>query len=169
MDTPIKDSDSTTQASPSPKQIKKAKPIRTTCLDCETALQNLPGRGAPRKFCEPCGIRVANLQAKVAAARQRASKSGLDYTLSSSDIVAQAKAQGWKCAITKIPFEIDKQTQVHSCPWAVSLDRIDSSKGYVAGNVRLVVWSYNLLKSDWPDETAREIIERLAEAVKSQR
>lgn len=36
-------------------------------------------------------------------------------------------------------------------PWRPSVDRIDPSKGYVVGNVRVVSWIYNLTKSTWTD------------------
>lgn len=37
-------------------------------------------------------------------------------------------------------------------PWAPSLDRLNNSLGYIAGNVRVVCWAYNKARSDWPDE-----------------
>lgn len=37
-------------------------------------------------------------------------------------------------------------------PWAPSIDRIDCSKGYETGNVRVVCWIFNLARSCWPDE-----------------
>jgi hypothetical protein len=37
-------------------------------------------------------------------------------------------------------------------PTSISIDRINSSKGYVAGNVRLVCWQVNAFKGNWTDE-----------------
>ena len=40
---------------------------------------------------------------------------------------------------------------------AASLDRIDSSEGYVAGNVRVVSWLYNHMKGPHSDADLYEI------------
>ena len=37
-------------------------------------------------------------------------------------------------------------------PTTISLDRIDNSKGYIPGNVRLVCWMVNAFKGTWTDE-----------------
>lgn len=49
------------------------------------------------------------------------------------------------CAVTGIPFVYD----VPGHPLMPSLDRIDSSKGYTADNVRLVCWAVNCAASTW--------------------
>ncbi len=46
-------------------------------------------------------------------------------------------------------------------PWAPSLDRIDCSKGYLKGNVRVVCWAYNVARRNWPDAVVREMAEHL--------
>ena len=40
---------------------------------------------------------------------------------------------------------------------AASLDRIDSSEGYVAGNVRVVSWRYNMMKGPHSDADLYEM------------
>jgi hypothetical protein len=45
-------------------------------------------------------------------------------------------------------------------PFVPTLDRVDSSRGYVFDNVRVVVWAYNAAKADWP----HEVFARLARA-----
>ena len=75
-----------------------------------------------------------------------------------------AVAQEWKCSVTGIPFEVGDGSN-HASPWAISLDRLDNAGGYVKENIRLVVWAYNLIKSDWTEAEAIEIIRKLASAL----
>lgn len=46
-------------------------------------------------------------------------------------------------------------------PWAPSVDRINCSKGYVEGNVRVVCWAYNIARRDWPDEVVMTWVRRM--------
>lgn len=49
-------------------------------------------------------------------------------------------------------------------PYVVSIDRIDSAKGYEAKNIRLVVSAVNLAMNEWGleifDRIAREYVKR---------
>ena len=58
--------------------------------------------------------------------------------------------QNEKCAITGIRMKLP--TRKNSCydkkdPFSVSIDRIDSAKGYIKGNVHLVLLSINYMKN----------------------
>jgi hypothetical protein len=55
--------------------------------------------------------------------------------------------QEGRCAYTKLPL-LATANQFNT----VSLDRIDSSKGYVAGNVQLVCAAINKMKQDYTEE-----------------
>lgn len=59
------------------------------------------------------------------------------------------------CALTNVPMELPLGTKGFSTikPFnGASLDRIDSSIGYIKGNVQLVCMGINLMKSDWEQE-----------------
>lgn len=58
------------------------------------------------------------------------------------------------CAVTGMPLSWSKGERG---PWSPSVDRIDSSKGYIPGNVRVTSMMYNLAKSEWTDENVREM------------
>ena len=81
----------------------------------------------------------------------------------------RAKAQGWAaldfssswieekilggvCTVTGIPFDLsgplDKTTHTKN-PWVPSIDRIDSAKPYAKDNVQIVVYMYNVCKSEF--------------------
>lgn len=90
----------------------------------------------------------------------------------------RAKARGHECAITVEMIETMlapmtcsatglSLTWEHSGsskanPWAPSIDRIDCSRGYVPGNVRLVCWAFNMMRGDFPDEVVFALAKALA-------
>lgn len=57
------------------------------------------------------------------------------------------------CAVTGIPLSTEKGNPQVKNPWAASIDRVDSTRGYTKDNVRLVVHWYNNAKNTWDDET----------------
>jgi hypothetical protein len=81
----------------------------------------------------------------------------------------RAKANGWPppnfdslwieeriragvCEVTGIPFDLTTTTSASTHaknPWVPSLDRIDSAKPYVKDNVQVVVYMYNVCKSEF--------------------
>lgn len=145
---------------------ERNKPKTSTCRVCKAVIENAEGRGAPKKYCTIDADRVAALQAKCGAAKQRADKSKgrISYALDSDAIVQLALQQNWKCAVTGIAFDTSA-TEAHASPWAASIDRLDSTRGYVLENVRLVVHAYNLVKNEWSDDKAKEIVRRLADSI----
>lgn len=46
-------------------------------------------------------------------------------------------------------------------PWKPSLDRIDSTKGYIIGNVRFITHIANQCKHSWSDETVKEFARKV--------
>lgn len=64
-----------------------------------------------------------------------------------------------KCEVTGLPFEWSIGS-----PWAPSLDRIDSARGYTHENTQLVCWIYNQAKNIY---THADLL-RLASALASQ-
>lgn len=80
-----------------------------------------------------------------------------DYHLSESEeneLMAQSKD---KCALTGVRFSAESYG-AHKRPFAPSLDRIDSSKGYENGNCRFVCVAANVALNEWGDD----IFDRLA-------
>ena len=78
-------------------------------------------------------------------AKSRAKKFHLEFDSSPVDILIPEY-----CPILGIKLEVADGKQGPSSP---SLDRIDSLRGYVRGNIRVISWRANKLKSDaTPDE-----------------
>lgn len=71
--------------------------------------------------------------------RKRAKESGIEFRLTPEDIM-----QVWvdRCPIMGIELAFVKG--INDCQ--PSLDRVDNSKGYIPGNVRVVSWYANYLK-----------------------
>jgi hypothetical protein len=54
-----------------------------------------------------------------------------------------------KCQVTGIPFDNSKPTTKHAKnPFAPSITKIDSDKGYTIDNCMVVVWMHNRAKGD---------------------
>lgn len=64
--------------------------------------------------------------------------------------------QEGKCAVTKVDLKLENS---YNKNYQASLDRIDSSKGYIKGNVRYISVSVNWLKNNLDDNHLREFIQ----------
>lgn len=85
-------------------------------------------------------------------AKSRAKKAGLEFTIEKSDIIIPEK-----CPVFGVPLElVYGEGTKNNKP---SLDRIDSSKGYVKGNVQVISWRANNLKSDGTLEEFIKLVE----------
>ncbi len=78
------------------------------------------------------------------------------------DFLKQMMAkQNYLCAISGIPFEA-KPSRKRINPYRPSIDRIDSSVGYLRTNVRIVLAAVNLGMSDFGEQVYREICDAVA-------
>jgi len=84
--------------------------------------------------------------------RASAKERGLEHSISPEDIVIPDK-----CPILGIKIRGGKGAGSGFKPELASLDRIDSSRGYVPGNVCVISWKANQLKSDNTLETLEQI------------
>lgn len=74
------------------------------------------------------------------AAKHRAKKNNLEFNISVDDIIIPEY-----CPVLKIKLEMFCNSQSRTSP---SLDRIDSSKGYILGNIQVISWLANTMKSN---------------------
>ena len=70
-----------------------------------------------------------------------------EFTLIDQDLLDLWEKQNGQCAYTKLPM-LATSNQFNT----VSLDRVDSSKGYVVGNVQLVCAAINKMKQEYTEE-----------------
>lgn len=77
--------------------------------------------------------------------RRRAEDKGLEFTVTHEELMALYEAQGRKCALSGLPIGFSVRTAGSN---TASLDRIDSRKGYVLGNVQWLHQAVNIMKLD---------------------
>lgn len=86
------------------------------------------------------------------SARSRARRKHLDYVLTPDVIKALCAAQGDKCALTGIPFDYAKTDEFSNRPFAPSIDRKDSGKGYTFDNIQITCVMVNKAKNEFRQE-----------------
>jgi hypothetical protein len=85
------------------------------------------------------------------AAKRRAKDNGLEFNIELSDIIIPKT-----CPILNTELVIGDRNSKKNSP---SLDRVDSSKGYVKGNVRVISMKANAAKSNLSQEDIRRLYE----------
>lgn len=92
------------------------------------------------KFSRDIDSRLRNLCTK---AKSRTK----EFNLVEADLLVLWDKQNGRCAYTKLPL-LATANQFNT----VSLDRVDSSKGYVVGNIQLVCAAINKMKQEYSEE-----------------
>lgn len=88
-------------------------------------------------------------QSLLREARKRAKEKNLEFDLRLADLPPFDK-----CPVLGLELKRHKNNLDHGSP---SLDRIDSAKGYIKGNVRVVSWKINQLKSNLTLEQVKRL------------
>lgn len=98
------------------------------------------------KYCTVNG-RMGEL---VSRAKRRATKRKLQFDLNREFLIKQWFLQNGKCAVTGLNLEIPQErTGGKASPYSPSIDRIDSTQGYIRSNVRLVCYVVNCSLHDY--------------------
>jgi hypothetical protein len=97
------------------------------------------------------------LHSTLAGCRSRSSAKGRSASLTASELEAIMRRSRGRCEVSGIAFQIHKPDESRARPFFHSLDRVDSSKGYVAANCRLVCYAVNLAMSNWGEEVFAQI------------
>lgn len=87
---------------------------------------------------------------RLRSAAGRAKRIGREFSITVADVVWNES-----CPILGIPLNYSNEKQLDDSP---SLDRIDNNKGYVPGNVVVVSWKANNLKSNGTLEDFKKLI-----------
>lgn len=86
-------------------------------------------------------------------AKKRAKDKGIEFSIDKDDIIVPIE-----CPILGVLLIVNDGKNGNNSP---SLDRIDSSKGYVKGNIQVISWRANSLKKDATLEELRKIVEHM--------
>ena len=113
------------------------------CLHRETLVKRNTKHGmAPR------GARVPEYSMYLSAGR-RARERGMEFNIELSDIVIPEK-----CPVLGIPLRKGLKVHANDSP---SLDRVNSAKGYVKGNVCVISYRANTIKQDATSDELRAV------------
>lgn len=86
-------------------------------------------------------------------------KRGLEIGVDTEYLESLWNEQDGKCALSGLDMEVRTRTlRPHNNYLVASLDRIDSSKGYVVGNVQFVCYALNLAKQSGSDSDFRDFL-----------
>lgn len=129
--------------------------VSSTCKDCAKAhsrqyyLKNTEhikenarryGKTYVPKFSRSIDSKLKNLCTN-------AKNRNKEFLISTEHLFDLWKNQEGRCAYTKLPL-LSASNQFNT----VSLDRIDSSKGYVVGNIQLVCTAVNKMKQEYSED-----------------
>ncbi len=96
------------------------------------------------------------IRERVRHAKTRAKRKGYEFNITEEYVLELYESQNKICYITGIILSLEKHK--HN---TISLDRIDSSKGYVTGNVALCTDFINRAKSDYSLEEFTDILKQI--------
>jgi hypothetical protein len=85
------------------------------------------------------------------AAKHRANAIGREFSLTTASFVALVAEADGRCQLSGIEFDTTTPGDARANPFTPSIDRIDSTQGYVEGNCRIVCLMANMLMSAWGD------------------
>lgn len=95
---------------------------------------------------------------RVYQAKRRAMKKGVEFDLTDSDIIDLYNKQNGKCHYSGIPMEkIPKMDNYYN----VSIDRVESHRGYTLDNVVLCCDSVNTMKNAMPRDVFIDICKKI--------
>ena len=122
------------------------------------------------KVAEKSKIAKATFDGKtinlLAQSRYRAKKNGLDHNIDLEYVRGLYNGQEGMCNLSGIRMTIIGERGSEDYWKSISLDRIDSSKGYVEGNVQLVCTGVNYMKKDMSDEMFISFCKKVSERFK---
>lgn len=89
-----------------------------------------------------------------------------DIQVSVDYVYDVGERQGWECALSGHPLEFTRGGTMWGGKWcnpkSCTIDRIDSTKGYVEGNIQLICWDVNCIKRDLPESVFIDLVTDIA-------
>lgn len=88
-----------------------------------------------------------------------------DVDVTINDLVEQWEKQRGVCPYTGFQLVLPENGNINKIDFfhRASLDRIDSSKGYVVGNIQYISTPINLMKQSQSDESVRKFLREISE------
>lgn len=117
---------------------------------------NTKASAMPDALSRATGMRLACILFENAKSGAKARE--LTFAITKQDVFDLIDAAGGRCMLTGLPFSDEKEPGVRKRLWRPSIDRIDSSRGYEIGNVRLICVAANIALQEHGDA----VFEKLA-------
>lgn len=86
-----------------------------------------------------------------AALKQKAVERNLEFSISIEYLWGLFEKQNKLCKLTNVPIKFASSAKRKAVEQTASLDRIDSSKGYIEGNVQWIHKDVNFMKQDFSE------------------
>jgi len=130
------------------RKIKNRTAFRANCKDCERKWDhNYKKRNRLEINIKANNRYRSNLiKSMLNNARGRATKKGLLFNLDLKYLNELWRKCDKRCELSNIPFEMKVYNKPH--PFRPSIDKIDNTKGYIKGNVRIILWGLNRAIND---------------------
>lgn len=100
------------------------------------------------------------LNGRITSSRKRSAKMNFDMDIDLEHLVELWIKQRGRCTLTGLIMSFSAGSQQDKNPYSCSVDRIDNSKGYVKGNVRLITHWANNAKSTWDNKVFKQCIQQ---------
>jgi hypothetical protein len=128
-------------------------PAQKAAIRIKTRAANRAKKASPEKFGVTEYVALKN---RVAAHAKKGRK--MTFNLTAEYIQNKFNSCEGKCAITGIPFSMELGTKGNRNPFRPSVDRINSKKGYVKGNIQIILAIVNTMKMDYTDDILHPVI-----------
>lgn len=117
---------------------------------------------------EPTASVRAVARALLKNARYRAARRRVPCELSLGMIYRMLIAQQMRCAVSGLPFDtgFNAARQHSRNPYSPSIDRLNNAKGYVPGNIRVVLTVVNYGINEWGLDAYVRVCRAVADLVK---
>lgn len=102
------------------------------------------------------------LQYRLLQARSRAKSKNIPFEIDVNYLEDLLSNQENRCFYSGLEMELNRAGN-----YSASIDRVDSSKGYVKGNVVFVIWAVNTMKNDLDENEFLRIVEAIHQKQKS--
>jgi hypothetical protein len=111
------------------------------CIKSQKPMHNFKGVG---------DVSSAYFERAKRGARERRN---MEFSITIEDTWHQFQKQNGLCALSNLPIVLDRNnTKIGRLKMTASLDRIDSSKGYILGNIQWVHKHINLMKNNFDQD-----------------
>lgn len=99
----------------------------------------------------------------ITQSRYRCKSSGRNHTIDTNYLRGLYVGQDGRCALSGIKMSIIGERGSEEYWTSISLDRIDSTLGYIEGNVQLVCTGVNYMKKDMTDSMFIDFCKKVSE------